>query len=78
MRTLLRHFVLVFLGFAIAGEDKKFIWAKAKLENNQVTVWHNSIKSPKYVRYAWANNPERANLFNDQGLPVTPFSYKLQ
>ncbi|MCP4271405.1 MAG: sialate O-acetylesterase, partial [Gammaproteobacteria bacterium] len=66
------------LGFAIAGEDKKFIWAKAKLENNQVTVWHDSIKSPKYVRYAWANNPEKANLFNDQGLPVTPFSYKLQ
>jgi len=65
-------------GFAIAGEDKKFIWAKATLENNQVTVWHDSIKLPKYIRYAWANNPERANLFNDQGLPVTPFSYKLQ
>ncbi|MEW6997826.1 sialate O-acetylesterase [Colwelliaceae bacterium BS250] len=68
------------LGFAIAGADKQFIWANATLQNtnkkNQITVWHNSIKTPKYVRYAWANNPENANLFNDQGLPVTPFSYE--
>ncbi len=64
-------------GFAIAGEDKKFIWANATLSNNQVTVWHDSIKSPKYVRYAWGNNPENANLYNDQELPATPFSYEL-
>ncbi len=66
------------LGFAIAGSDKKFAWANAKLTNNQVTVWLNSIKAPKYVRYAWGNNPENANLYNDQGLPATPFSYKLK
>jgi len=70
------------LGFAIASADKKFIWANATLDrtnanNNQVTVWHDSIKSPKYVRYAWGNNPENANLYNDQGLPATPFSYEL-
>ncbi len=69
------------LGFAIAGADKKFVWANAILAstntNNQVTVWHQSIKKPKYVRYAWGNNPENANLYNDQGLPATPFSYKL-
>ena len=65
-------------GFAIAGVDKKYIWAKAILANNQVTVWHDSIKSPKHVRYAWANNPEKANLYNDQALPVTPFSIEIQ
>ncbi|WP_157443151.1 hypothetical protein [Colwellia piezophila] len=41
--------------------------------NNQVTVFHDSIKTPKYVRYAWENNPENASLYNDQGLPATPF-----
>jgi len=65
------------LGFAIAGADKKFIWANASLTNNKVTVWHDSISSPKYVRYAWGNNPENANLYNDQKLPATPFSYEL-
>jgi sialate O-acetylesterase len=65
------------LGFAIAGADKKFIWANAILDNNQVSVWHDSIKAPKYVRYAWATNPENANLYNDQGLPATPFTYEL-
>lgn len=64
-------------GFAIAGGDQKFIWANAKLESNKVTVWHDSIKAPKYVRYAWATNPENANLYNDQGLPATPFSIEL-
>ncbi|WP_082897190.1 sialate O-acetylesterase [Thalassotalea crassostreae] len=69
-------------GFAIAGADKKFIWANAKLENSgtnngKVVVWHDCINSPKYVRYAWGNNPENANLYNDQGLPATPFNYEL-
>jgi sialate O-acetylesterase len=66
------------MGFAIAGDDKKFIWAKAKLDNNQVMVWHEKIKAPKFVRYAWANNPDDANLYNDQGLPTTPFTVELQ
>ncbi len=66
------------MGFAIAGEDKEYIWANATLDKNQVTVWHDSIKTPKHVRYAWANNPENANLYNDQGLPTIPFTVKLQ
>ena len=65
-------------GFAIAAEDKEFTWANAKLESNKVTIWHDSIKAPKYVRYAWATNPENANLYNDQGLPATPFSIALK
>jgi sialate O-acetylesterase len=39
--------------FAIAGADKKFIWAKAKIEGDKVIVWNDSISDPKYVRYAW-------------------------
>ncbi len=59
--------------FAIAGADKKFVWAKAKIENDQVIVWHEDIKDPKYVRYAWADNPVNPNLFNREGLPASPF-----
>ena len=59
--------------FSIAEDDKKFIWAKAKIENNKVTVWNDTITNPMYVRYAWADNPDGANLFNKEGLPASPF-----
>lgn len=59
--------------FAIAGADKKFVWAKAKLEGDKVVVWNEAITNPLYVRYAWADNPEHANLFNQDGLPASPF-----
>jgi sialate O-acetylesterase len=59
--------------FAIAGADRKFVWAEAKISNNQVIVRSNEIKEPVYVRYAWANNPEGANLYNIEGLPASPF-----
>jgi sialate O-acetylesterase len=59
--------------FAIAGADKKFMWANAKIEGNTVVVWNEKISDPKYVRYAWADNPEGANLFNKEGLPASPF-----
>ena len=59
--------------FAIAGADKKFVWAKAKIEKNTVVVWNDSVPHPMYVRYAWADNPEGANLFNKEGLPAAPF-----
>lgn len=59
--------------FAIAGADKKFVWAKAIIENNTVWVWHEDIKQPLYVRYAWADNPDGANLYNNEGLPASPF-----
>ena len=60
-------------GFAIAGEDKVFKWAKAKIENNKVIVLNDSITNPTEVRYAWANNPDGANLMNKEGLPASPF-----
>jgi len=59
--------------FAIAGNDSQFVWAKAKIEDDQVVVWHDSISNPIAVRYAWADNPEGANLYNAEGLPASPF-----
>ena len=59
--------------FSIAGKDNKFIWAKAKIENNKVIVWNDKIKNPEAVRYAWADNPEGCNLYNKEGLPASPF-----
>ena len=59
--------------FAIAGADKKFVWAKAKIEGDKVVVWSDEIAEPKFVRYAWADNPFGANLYNKEGLPASPF-----
>jgi sialate O-acetylesterase len=59
--------------FAIAGKDKKFIWAKAIIRGDVVEVWHEDIAEPLYVRYAWADNPDAANLCNKEGLPASPF-----
>lgn len=61
-------------GFAIAGADKKFVVAKAIIKGNKVIVSSDEVKSPKFVRYAWANNPVEANLTNSSGLPASPFS----
>jgi sialate O-acetylesterase len=59
--------------FAMAGADKKFLWAKARIEDNHIVVWNDEIDDPVYVRYAWADNPEGANLYNAEGLPASPF-----
>ena len=59
--------------FEIAGDDQHFVWAKAKIVGDNVVVEDESIKKPKYVRYAWADNPKGANLYNKEGLPASPF-----
>ncbi len=59
--------------FAIAGQDNIFKWAQARIEGSTVVVWNDSISMPKAVRYAWADNPETANLTNEEGLPASPF-----
>ncbi len=59
--------------FAIAGTNKKFVWAKAKIDNNKIIVWSDEISNPVAVRYAWAINPAQANLYNKEGLPASPF-----
>ena len=60
-------------GFAIAGANKKFAWAHAQIKNNRVIVWSEQVQNPVAVRYAWADNPAGVNLFNQEGLPASPF-----
>ncbi len=64
-------------GFAVAGSDRAYVWAKAKLDGNQVVVWSDELSEPVHVRYAWAQNPESANLYSVGGLPAVPFSLKV-
>lgn len=59
--------------FEIAGADRKFVWASAKIVGNTVEVWSDNIPNPEYVRYAWSDNPDGANLYNKEGLPASPF-----
>ena len=59
-------------GFAIAGADKKFVWAKAYIEEGRIVVCSDQVKNPVAVRYSWSNNPD-VNLFNKGGLPAAPF-----
>lgn len=59
--------------FTIAGADKKFVWAQAMIDGNDIIVWSDVIKNPTAVRYAWADNPDEANFYNKEGLPASPF-----
>ena len=59
--------------FAIAGPDKKYKWGRAIIKDNTVVVWNDDIQNPAYVRYAWADNPDFANLYNQEGLPASSF-----
>jgi sialate O-acetylesterase len=60
------------VGFALAGADKKFVWADAKLEGTSVVLTAKGVREPRWVRYAWADNPE-VNLVNAAALPAAPF-----
>jgi sialate O-acetylesterase len=59
--------------FAIAGADKKFVWANATIEGNKVVVWSDAVAAPRYVRYAWADNPDNPNLYNKKDCRLHPF-----
>ena len=60
--------------FEIAGPDKVWHWADAKIDSpNSVLVSSPQVKQPAAVRYAWAANPEGANLVNSEGLPTSVF-----
>ena len=61
-------------GFEISEDGKKFLPAKAKINGVQVVVCGDGINSPKYVRYAWADNPENISLYGKNGLPAAPFN----
>lgn len=60
--------------FEIAGADGKWHWAKAKIDHNKVVLWHDDLKEPAKARYAWAANPQGANLVNGEGLPASCFT----
>lgn len=62
-------------GFAIAGADGRFVWADARIEGNTVVCSSPSVPEPKFVRYAWDDNPA-VSLFGANGLPAAPFSSK--
>jgi sialate O-acetylesterase len=62
----------VLKGFSIAGSDKKFYWADAKIVNGKVEVYAQDVPNPVAVRYNWADNPD-GNLTNASGLPASSF-----
>lgn len=59
--------------FAIAGADKRWHWANAVIDGNQVVVSSEKLKEPVAVRYAFTINPQGANLYNKEGFPASPF-----
>ena len=59
--------------FAIAGEDRKFVWANAVIKGGRIIVSSKDVAKPVAVRYAWSDNPEEANLCNKEGLLASPF-----
>jgi sialate O-acetylesterase len=59
-------------GFAVAGADRKYAWAEAKVEGDRVAVWSKQVAQPVSVRYGWASNPQ-GTLYNREGLPAVPF-----
>ncbi|MEI6647535.1 MAG: sialate O-acetylesterase [bacterium] len=60
------------IGFVIAGEDKTFVWADAKIEGDDVIVWSDKVEKPVAVRYGYIQYHD-VNLFNGAGLPAVPF-----
>ena len=60
-------------GFAIAGADQTWHWAAAVIKDNKVIVSSPKVETPVAVRYAFSMNPVRANLYNREGLPASPF-----
>lgn len=61
------------VGFSIAGADRQFVWAEARIRGkNQVEVWSDQAKEPAAVRYVWADDPV-CNLYSGDGLPAVPF-----
>ncbi len=59
--------------FAVAGADKKFYWADAVIQGNKVVLSCKQVPKPVAVRYAWADSPVDANLYNKEGFPASPF-----
>ena len=72
LRGLISYYGEPLTGFAIAGADKKWVWANARIEGETVIVSHPDVPEPLAVRYNWADNPQ-GNLYNNAYLPAWPF-----
>ena len=59
--------------FAIAGDDRKWVWADARIDGATVVVSSPEVAKPVAVRYAYSMNPAGCNLYNKEGLPASPF-----
>jgi len=59
-------------GFAVAGKDRRFVWADARIEGKTIVVSSPNVTQPVAVRYGWADNPE-CNLYGGSDLPASPF-----
>lgn len=62
--------------FEISNDGKTFVKASAMINDDKVIVWNETVKQPTVVRYGWANNPAKANLFSVEGLPASSFEIK--
>jgi sialate O-acetylesterase len=65
-------------GFAVAGSNGQFVSAEATIVNGRVHAWSETVPKPVMVRYAWADNPIAANLYNAEGLPAVPFEERIE
>lgn len=59
--------------FAVAGADRRWVWARAEVRDGRLVVWSPEVPNPVAVRYAWSNSPASTPLFNAAGLPARPF-----
>jgi sialate O-acetylesterase len=60
--------------FEVAGPDGNFVIAQATIVGSTVHVRADAVKVPTFVRYGWADNPDTCNLYNEEGLPASPFT----
>lgn len=60
-------------GFEIAGDDKKFHYAKAFIQDDHIIVYCDAVRYPRAVRFGWADDAGEDNLFNKEGFPAAPF-----
>jgi sialate O-acetylesterase len=61
------------VGVAIAGADRQFAWARARVRGSHLLVWSERVHAPVAVRYAWSDSPPFTALFDSAGLPAAPF-----
>ena len=62
------------MGFEVSSDNQHFEFARAEIiDSRTVITWSEKVQQPRFIRYAWKNFPEEANLFNSEDLPASPF-----